>query len=508
MADLQRKTANLFDYNTVTFGKYIDSNGNEQASSGTGEQSLNHSDYIAINAGITYAFKCDKPPIDSATFNAFCWFDSNKQFVKRETFDAGAVDPYILGTAAAPINAAYLIMNYRGLHGDTAMLNTGSNHLPYEPYWQHSLRKLTTATDTITTLPVDIYADGNSATVGLKGNTVQSGTPTPDSPIIPQGTGERTGNLFDKDATNTNNGYISGYYLYYDGTPIQPSSSLVWNISEYIELTSGYIALSGLSTMSSGTPAICFYDSSKNYIIGYNYGNGEVRIYEVPSGTKYCRISIDERVINQLMLNLGSIPKPYEPYGYKIPISSAGQTTPVYLGEVQTTRTIKKLVLTGEEPWGKSENGIYSYFALRLGDSSSTFTTAVCTHYENVDVTKTSPAVGFMMTASSRNLRIRTNDVENVTVTDFASYLAQQYANGTPVTVWYVLETPETGIINEPLMKIGDYADEVSGIVVPTITGKDTFDVLTTLKPSEVSLGYTGWHDATVKEWDGSQWNE
>jgi hypothetical protein len=91
---------------------------------------------------------------------------------------------------------------------------------------------------------------------------------------------------------------------------------------------------------------------------------------------------------------------------------------------------------------------------------------------------------------------------------DFAAYCAQQYANGTPVTVLYVLTTPETGIVNEPLMKIGDYADTVSSITVPMITGRDTFDVDTTLKPSEASLNYTGWHDATVQEWDGSQWNE
>lgn len=179
---------------------------------------------------------------------------------------------------------------------------------------------------------------------------------------------------------------------------------------------------------------------------------------------------------------------------FKIPISSAGQTNNIYLGEVQTTRIIKKLVLTGEEPWGKSENGIYSYFALRLGDSSSTFTTAVCTHYENVDVTKTSPAVGFMMTASSRNLRIRTNDVENVTLNDFTSFLAQQYAAGTPVTVYYVLETPETGIFNEPIRRIGDYADTLSmeqaGVQIPTNNGSTTLDVLTAVKPSNVSIKY------------------
>ena len=60
--------------------------------------------------------------------------------------------------------------------------------------------------------------------------------------------------------------------------------------------------------------------------------------------------------------------------------------------------------------------------------------------------------------------------------------------------------------LNEPIRKIGDYADTVSGITIPTITGKDTFDVETTLKPSEVELTYTGWHDANVKESDGSDW--
>ena len=181
---------------------------------------------------------------------------------------------------------------------------------------------------------------------------------------------------------------------------------------------------------------------------------------------------------------------------FKIPISSANTTTPIYLGEVETTRTIKKLVLTGEEPWGKSGDGIYAYFGMRLGDSSTTFTTAVCTHYENVDVTKTSPAIGFMLTASSRNLRIRTNDVENVTLNDFTSYLARQYAAGTPVTVWYVLGTPETGIVNEPIRKIGDYADTLSmeqaGVQIPTNNGSTTVDVETTLKPSEVYIKYMG----------------
>lgn len=262
--------------------------------------------------------------------------------------------------------------------------------------WEHSLRKLTTATDTITTLPVDVYADGNNATAGLRGNTVQSGTPTPDNPIMPQGCGN-------------------------------------------------------LET------------------VGAKAGQ------------------------------------------YKIPISSANTTTLVYLGEVQTTRKVKKLVLTGEENWIYRQGVPSSVFFLEMIDLNVVDNHGLCTHYLNQDsggfdvLQDKHVLIKLSSTGTKWFLAVRDTDFG---LPSFKAYLAQQYAAGTPVTVYYVLETPETGIVNEPLMKIGDYADTVSGITVPTITGKDTFDVETTLKPSEVSLSYTGWHDASVEEWDGSQWNE
>lgn len=258
--------------------------------------------------------------------------------------------------------------------------------------WVHSLRKLTTATDTITTLPAVIHPTGTTATVGLKGNTLQSSIPSPTSPIMPQGCGD-------------------------------------------------------LET----------------------------------SGAKAGQ--------------------------YKIPISSANTTTPVYLGAVETTRKIKKLVLTGEEdwkPWSSGQPDIERYY-YKWGKTTPYDYGLICTHlpfikedgnYEHIRLGG-SNREDFIIFISRTIAPI---------VTDFKSYLAQQYAAGTPVCVWYVLATEETGIVNEPLRKIGDYADTVSGISIPTITGKDTFDVETTLKPSEVSLSYTGWHDATVEEWDGSDW--
>lgn len=84
----------------------------------------------------------------------------------------------------------------------------------------------------------------------------------------------------------------------------------------------------------------------------------------------------------------------------------------------------------------------------------------------------------------------------STTVEELKSYLASQYAAGTPVCVWYVLKEPTTGIVNEPLRKIGDYADTVSmeqaQVQIPTNRGLTTIDVATTLKPSQAYIKYRG----------------
>jgi hypothetical protein len=99
-------------------------------------------------------------------------------------------------------------------------------------------------------------------------------------------------------------------------------------------------------------------------------------------------------------------------------------------------------------------------------------------------------------------LTMRVSDSIATTVADFKSYLQQQYAAGTPVTMWYVLATEETAVVNEPLMKIGDYADTLSmeqaGVSIPTANGSTTLGVETTVPPSEVYIKYRGEAVATL----------
>lgn len=181
---------------------------------------------------------------------------------------------------------------------------------------------------------------------------------------------------------------------------------------------------------------------------------------------------------------------------YKIPISSAGQTTPVYLGEVQTTRKIRKRTFDGTEYW--TINMSYSnncYFAL-----SESFVPAIrteneiCSHLPYKLISATTTDVGFSIIAYGSQIRMRLENASSMTLESFKQWLSDQYSAGTPVTVWYVLATEETAVVNEPLMRIGDYADTLSyrqsGINIPTADGLNVFDVSTTIKPSEVYLKY------------------
>ena len=366
------------------------------------------------------------------------------------------------------------------------MVNEGSTPLPYEPYgdtWTNTPHYIhNTSTDIITT-PAVLYPNGTTATVGLKGQMVQSSTPSPQTPIQLSECGERTGNLFDEVYSD-----ISGTIRYRpifvgDGTftlsTTTPYDSSVANVF----LLSGNVS-SGASTSGNG--------AWKNHNVTAQSVDGYVTIaYRHYSGTT-------SPVDCQTMLNSGSTPLPYEPYGIKIPILSAGQTTNVYLGEVQTTRKVKKMVLTGNEQyWSASywSNAYVLYGAPAITRPIPVSNIGVCSHFVQMNgQVMQSGRFNIQYTAESNRVVIGFGRSDIPTLDDFKTYLQQQYANGTPVCVWYVLATPTTGIVNEPIRKISTYADEVSGITIPTTVGANTVDVLTTLKPSEVSINYKGWH--------------
>lgn len=180
---------------------------------------------------------------------------------------------------------------------------------------------------------------------------------------------------------------------------------------------------------------------------------------------------------------------------WTIPITCAGQTVPVYLGQTQTVRKIKKLVLTGDEgTWIKSPKYLGSFYNSLLNTPRQGMP-ILCSHaVYTSQFTPQTYVYGKCGVDGSGNVKYLDLFIgeSSWSVSDFQQYLAAQYAAGTPVTVWYVLETPTTGIVNEPLCKIGDYADELhstdAAVTIPTVSGENTLTVDTDLIPCKIVI--------------------
>lgn len=260
--------------------------------------------------------------------------------------------------------------------------------------WEHSLRKLTTTTEAVES---PLYSDGTSITAyTIKGNTVQNGTPTPDSPVMPKGCG-------DLEATGEHAGQ------------------------------------------------------------------------------------------------------------YKIPISSGGVTTNIYLGSTASIRNVKKAVFSGGDSEGWYLQSINSYgianFALNSAISPLKWIDTqrllwVCNRFlPQSSIIADTNTEGIMLNQYNVCF-VRINSSTVSTTAAFKTWLRNN-----PIVVYYVLANAETAAVNEPLMKIGDYADTISNAAsIPTTEGANSITVDTTVQPSEFTATWTGWHDSSVKEWDGSDW--
>ena len=363
-----------------------------------------------------------------------------------------------------------------------------------------------TFTDTITTLPADIYPTGTTATVDLKGNMEQNGTPTPDSPITPSECGDletvgvKAGQYKIPISLGGNN-LFSGEFSQFDNV------GGTGNIYTYFYIPADF-TLTLIAKDTHTIPDKTFLGITKNggqssggftWAIPQHKNVTEGDIFTVKSLTSgYHYVSMYQKKASVLswimehyyvMLNLGSTALPYEPY-VQPTLSN------IYLGEVETTRKIKKLVLDGTENW--SVDSEYLYMSIATFGIGRPYSSVICTHAQHSTINNTGKA-----------LFMKISDFSPISsVTDFKTYLQQQYAAGTPVIIWYVLAEPTTGIVNEPLRKIGDYADTVSGITIPTIAGTNTIDVDTTLKPSEVSVNYKGWHPVSaLHRFNGTSWD-
>lgn len=184
---------------------------------------------------------------------------------------------------------------------------------------------------------------------------------------------------------------------------------------------------------------------------------------------------------------------------YKIPVEIGLSTQSIDLSEVPTIRNIVKIVLTGDEAWRATPQATPIYYIL-AGDLIPTIkpsSALICTHFLN------SSSDGMM---NGINWVLQVINSGYLTLAEWKNFLQAEYANNTPVTVYCILDESVTDTINEPLQKIGDYADSISNITLTTTAGATSFGVDTAVKPSEITLTFRGWHPKDPKESSGGEW--
>lgn len=291
-----------------------------------------------------------------------------------------------------------------------------------------------------------------------------------------------------------------------DSTKVQQISTNTTNISSFKKATGANVYYQETQPVDTIPTGSYWISTLGNKVYG-----GDVTYTSLPQTISYD--SITAYTINGNMVQSGTpaVDNPIYPSEcgdivqsgehtgqYAIPIVCGETTTTVYIGDVQSTRQIKKLTLTGEEEFTQTSNyGQASRFRLIVnealrGTGTYSIDTIISSHYTPA----TGFAVGTIVQSNGTDINMTFNMQSSAypDLTTFTRWIATQYANGTPVTVWYVLATPTTTTLNEPLRKIGNYADSVSGGSITTSGISETFDVDTTLEPSAVTLTVTGWH--------------
>ena len=318
----------------------------------------------------------------------------------------------------------------------------------------------------------------------IYGNSVQDGTPTTETPIEIQSVGDKTKNLFDPNAPseqgfingktggiNKNSNYPSVYiytfevkpnttYTYYHSIRNNPTYSLYDKDMNWLNKAGGYAATSG--TISPVT-------------------------FTTTEETKYVKICISKNKVDEGKgrLNEGTTLID-EPYGYKIPVTVSGKNLISYPYTFLGTDN-SGLTVTDNKDGSITINGtaskiVYFHIVKHYGDGSLKLPVGKYIISDNksdssapnfaAHVRKNNADVTYVV-ANKENNVLTINDtnydyiwisitIQEGTVFNNVTY-RPQLESGSQVTNYELYKKPKTTNIylNEPLRKVGDYADYI-----------------------------------------------
>ena len=199
------------------------------------------------------------------------------------------------------------------------------------------------------------YSKGkNLRNYEIYGNSVQDGTPTPESPVEIQSVGDLTKNLLPND-------WESGFISVSSGanqnslTHVRTKDYFTFDIAKNY-----YISSDSIDT--SATISWYFYDENKNFISRFvSYKNRTIGTsgcqVTIPTNTVFFRLAVLTTDVNiKVQIEEGTTATEYEPYGYKIPIVNLGKNLLSYPYNF-TTRTENGLTFTDNGDGSITING-------------------------------------------------------------------------------------------------------------------------------------------------------
>lgn len=267
-----------------------------------------------------------------------------------------------------------------------------------------------------------LYVDGTTETINVHGK-----------------------NLFDIDSC------IANTYINSEGAT---NASASWKCSGFIPVSpnTGYVFT--VDTTSGASAKHCFYAQAQTESF-ISYIDSGSQTFTTPPNARYMRISVRKESA-QAQLELGTTATTYAPY-YNGGTATAEMLLKVgdYQDEQEilsgaVTRNVGVMMLDGTENVGTSN----ATFTVAISDRVTSKTPLVCSHFEYS--TKTSSQVENLkvISFSSTNIGFRYDACADTTA--FKTWLADQYAAGTPVIVVYQLATETTESVAGQTLQVTD----------------------------------------------------
>ena len=193
---------------------------------------------------------------------------------------------------------------------------------------------------------------------------------------------------------------------------------------------------------------------------------------------------------------------------YVFPVISGGVTTNIYTTEplrkignhadiIISNNTIQKnintITVTGNNIGGFEERENCNVIKIIIADlkDESTANLFLSSHF--FAATYDTQAAGALWNRRYNYYNVEMGLPKSITTFDDAkNWFNAQIANNTPVIIYFALIETITSSITFP--------------IIPTTSGSQSFTIDTTLKPSSVSLTYTGWHTHSDKQYSGGSW--